>query len=74
MSKVLDLAVEDEVIDYCANEICGKEIFFGQPVTKIGHGLVCSGKCLVEKIGAVTIIAGREVKQESEQEVTDPQL
>ncbi|GAA0844468.1 hypothetical protein GCM10008915_47340 [Bifidobacterium pullorum subsp. gallinarum] len=67
MSKVTDL-IANEVIDYCANELCGKEIHFG------GHELVCSGKCLVEKIGAVTIIAGREVKQESEQEVTDPQL
>lgn len=73
MSKVLDL-IADEVIDYCANELCGKEIYFGQPVTRIGHELVCSGKCLVEKVGAITIIAGREVKQESEQEVTDPQL
>lgn len=60
MSKVLDLAVEDEIIDYCANELCGKEIHFGQPVTKIGHELVCSGKCLIQKIGGVTIIAGRK--------------
>ncbi|MGG3278895.1 hypothetical protein [Paenibacillus solani] len=58
MSKVLNLEAEDEVIDYCANETCGKEIYFGQKVTKIGHELVCSGKCLVEKIGAITIIAG----------------
>ncbi|MEK4980845.1 hypothetical protein [Bacillus sp. FSL K6-6540] len=68
MSKVLDLAVEDEIIDYCANEKCGQEIHFGQPVTKIGHELVCSGKCLVEKIGAVTVIAGREVNEPSEQD------
>ncbi|KZS48096.1 hypothetical protein AWU65_20280 [Paenibacillus glucanolyticus] len=59
MSRVLNLAAEDEVLDYCANETCGKEIYFGQLVTKIGHELVCSGKCLVEKIGAVTIIAGK---------------
>ncbi|AWP28753.1 hypothetical protein [Paenibacillus sp. Cedars] len=60
MSKGLNLTVENEVVDYCANEKCGKEINRGQPVTKIGHELVCSGKCLVEKLGAVTIIAGRE--------------
>ncbi|MED5019304.1 hypothetical protein P9847_18540 [Paenibacillus chibensis] len=59
MSKVLDAVVPD-VIDYCANEECGAEIFAGQPVTKIGHELVCSGKCLMQKLGAVTIIAGRE--------------
>ncbi|WP_236575981.1 hypothetical protein [Paenibacillus sp. USDA918EY] len=50
-----------EIIDYCANEACGAEIFEGQPVTKIGHELVCSGKCLMQKIGAVTIIAGKDV-------------
>ncbi|MCM3494528.1 hypothetical protein M4D52_13890 [Paenibacillus lactis] len=59
MSKVTNL-IADEVIDFCANENCGKEIHFGQPVTKIGRELVCSGRCLVEKIGAVTVIAGRE--------------
>ncbi|OME86503.1 MULTISPECIES: hypothetical protein [Paenibacillus] len=73
MSKVTDL-ISDEVIDYCANELCGKEIYFGQPVSKIGHELVCSGKCLIEKIGGVTVIAGREVRNQSEHEVTDPQL
>lgn len=49
MSKVLGLTAKDEIIDYCANALCGKEIHFGQPVTKIGHELVCSGKCLVEE-------------------------
>ncbi|QCT03322.1 hypothetical protein E6C60_2610 [Paenibacillus algicola] len=61
MSKVQDLEA-DEVIDYCANEKCGKEIHIGQPVTKFGHELLCSGKCLIERIGGVTIIAGKEVK------------
>jgi hypothetical protein len=61
MSKVLDMVVPD-VIDYCANEKCGAEIVVGQPATKIGHELVCSGKCLMQKLGAVTIIAGREVR------------
>lgn len=61
MSKVLDINRTD-VIDYCANENCGAEIFVGQPVTKIGHELVCSGKCLMQKLGAVTVIAGREVR------------
>ncbi|GIO34379.1 hypothetical protein J2TS6_55200 [Paenibacillus albilobatus] len=60
MSKVLETVVPD-VIDYCANEACGAEILEGQPVTKIGHELVCSGKCLMQKIGAVTIIAGKDV-------------
>lgn len=59
MSKVLDLKAED-VIDYCANEACGAEIRFGQPVYKVGHELVCSGRCLVTKLGAKTVIAGRE--------------
>lgn len=52
--------MDKEIIDYCANEKCGKEIYIGDPVSKIGHELVCSGKCLVEKVGAVTIIAGKE--------------
>lgn len=60
LSKVLETVVPD-VIDYCANEECGAEIFVGQPVTKIGNELVCSGKCLMKKLGAVTIIAGKEV-------------
>lgn len=60
MIKRLNLAVENEVVDYCANEKCGKEILLGQPVTKIGHELVCSGRCLIEKLGAVTVIAGRD--------------
>lgn len=59
MSKVLGMVAPD-VIDYCANEECGAEIVVGQPATKIGHELVCSGKCLMQKLGAVTIIAGRE--------------
>ncbi|BFH60717.1 hypothetical protein [Paenibacillus azoreducens] len=63
MSKVLDMVAPD-VIDYCANEECGAEIYFGQPVTKIGNELVCSGKCLIKKLGAVTVIAGREVSAE----------
>lgn len=58
MSKVLDSILPD-VIDYCANEDCGAEIFVGQPVTKIGHELVCSGRCLIHKVGGVTIIAGK---------------
>ncbi|WP_411553303.1 hypothetical protein [Paenibacillus lautus] len=52
------MELQKEVIDYCANEKCGKEIYIGDPVSKIGHELVCSGKCLVEKVGAVTVIAG----------------
>ncbi len=59
MSKVLDLKAED-VVDYCANEACGEEIHFGQPVYKVGHELVCCGSCLVAKLGAKTVIAGRE--------------
>lgn len=47
-----------EVIDYCANEKCGKEIYFGQPVWKIGHDLVCSSECLLKQLGAKTVIAG----------------
>ncbi|WP_232436826.1 hypothetical protein [Paenibacillus senegalimassiliensis] len=52
--------MEKEVIDYCANEYCGKEIHFGQPVFRIGHELVCNGQCLVEKLGAKATIAGRD--------------
>lgn len=59
MSKVLDL-VNDDVIDYCANEACGAEIHFGQSVFKVGYELVCSGACLVAKLGAKTVIAGQE--------------
>ncbi|EHB65233.1 hypothetical protein [Paenibacillus lactis] len=73
MSRVTDL-IADEVIDYCANGECGHEIRFGQPVWKIDFELVCSSSCLLKKLGAVTVIAGKEVKQESEQEVADPQL
>ncbi|MFF1538401.1 hypothetical protein [[Kitasatospora] papulosa] len=61
LNKVLDIIVP-EVVDYCANEECGAEIVVGQPATKIGHELVCSGACLMKKLGAVTIIAGREVR------------
>lgn len=49
----------DEVIDYCANPECEAEIHFGQACYKVGHELVCSGKCLVAKLGAKTAIAGR---------------
>lgn len=49
-----------EVIDYCANEECNKEIFFGQPVWKIGHELVCCSSCLLRMAGAKTVIAGRD--------------
>lgn len=49
-----------EVIDYCANEECNKEIFFGQPVWKIGYDLVCSTNCLLRQMGAKTVIAGRD--------------
>ncbi|MGM1047633.1 MAG: hypothetical protein ACQEXX_15985 [Bacillota bacterium] len=73
MSKVLDLN-QNEVIDYCANPECEAEIFIHQPVWKIGHELVCSPECLLKKVGAVTIIAGREVNKQSEQEIADPQL
>jgi hypothetical protein len=69
MSKVLDMVAPD-VIDYCANEECGEEIYFGQPVLKIGHELVCSGQCLMKKLGAVTVIAGKEVLP-SESDGTD---
>lgn len=49
-----------EVIEICANEECNAEIYYGQPAFKIGHDLVCSGECLVKKLGARTVIAGRE--------------
>ncbi|OPA76975.1 hypothetical protein BVG16_15830 [Paenibacillus selenitireducens] len=52
-----------DVIDYCANEECGAEIYVGQPVLKIGHELVCTGACLLKKLGAVTVIAGEGVNQ-----------
>ncbi|MCM3041684.1 hypothetical protein M3201_18480 [Paenibacillus motobuensis] len=61
MSKVLDLQ-SDEVIEICANPECNSEIYFGQPVFKIGHDLVCSGKCLMKQLGAKTVIAGKEDK------------
>lgn len=59
MSKVLDLECQ-EVVDCCANEACGNEIYFGQPVWKIGHDLVCSSECLLKQLGAKTVIAGKE--------------
>ncbi|WP_410769614.1 hypothetical protein [Fontibacillus sp. BL9] len=64
MSKVQDLQ-STEVIDHCANPECGTEIHFGQACYKIGHELVCSGGCLVKKLGAVTVIAGREAANEA---------
>lgn len=51
-----------EVIDYCANPACGAEIYEGQACMQVGHELVCSGACLVAKLGAVTVIAGKEDK------------
>jgi hypothetical protein len=54
-----------EIVDYCANEACGAEIHFGQPVYKVGKELVCCGRCLVAKLGAKTVIAGKEDKDES---------
>lgn len=54
-----------EVIDICANPECNSEIYFGQPVFKIGHDLVCSGKCLMKMLGAKTVIAGKEVNDEA---------
>ncbi|WP_068779630.1 hypothetical protein [Paenibacillus sp. GM2] len=59
MSKVLDLQ-SVEAIEICANPECNSEIYFGQPVFKIGHDLVCSGKCLMKMLGAKTVIAGRD--------------
>ncbi|MGG3282763.1 hypothetical protein [Paenibacillus solani] len=58
MSKVLNLAAEEEVIDYCANETCGKEIHFGQLAWKIDFELVCSSNCLLKKLGIVSVTAG----------------
>lgn len=59
MSKVLDLQSE-EVIEICANPECNSEIYFGQPVFKIGHDLICGATCLMKQLGAKTVIAGRE--------------
>jgi hypothetical protein len=66
-AKYMDIPKNDldtgssDVIDYCANEECGAEIHIGQSVLKIGHDLVCSGACLIKKLGAVTVIAGKGV-------------
>ncbi|MNW64422.1 hypothetical protein D3C74_427040 [compost metagenome] len=59
MSKVLDLQ-SNVVIEICANPECNAEIYFGQPVFKIGHDLVCGATCLMKVFGAKTVIAGRE--------------
>lgn len=67
MSKVLDLQ-SDEVIEICANPDCNAEIYFGQPVFKIGHDLVCSGKCLMKQLGAKTVIAGQNREDDAEGE------
>jgi len=53
------------IIDNCANESCGAPIHFGQACMRVGHELVCSGACLVAKLGAVTVIAGKEDKDEA---------
>lgn len=50
----------NEIIDYCANESCSAPIHFGQACMQVGHELVCSGACLVAKLGAVITIAGKE--------------
>lgn len=57
MSTIHD---KNEVIDICADPECNKEIFFGQPVWKKGHDLICSTACLLRVLGAKTVIAGRE--------------
>lgn len=49
-----------EVIEICANPECNSEIYFGQPVFKIGHDLVCGATCLMKMLGARTVIAGKE--------------
>lgn len=60
MSKeVIDLD-SNEVIDICADPDCNSEIYFGQPVWKRGHDLICSSDCLLRVLGAKTVIAGRE--------------
>ncbi|MEK5479920.1 hypothetical protein NYE70_23780 [Paenibacillus sp. FSL R5-0407] len=51
---------QPEVVDHCANEECGAEIYFGQDCYQVGHELVCSGGCLVKKLRARTVIAGRK--------------
>ncbi|WP_110933287.1 hypothetical protein [Paenibacillus bouchesdurhonensis] len=61
MSKDL----ENEVIDICADPDCNAEIYFGQPVWKKGHDLICSTPCLLRQLGAKTVIAGREETHES---------
>lgn len=66
MSKVLDLKPAGEVVDYCSNPECGREIMFGEPVWPVGHELCCTSQCLIKKLGAVTVIAGREVRQVNE--------
>ncbi|MBA9086981.1 hypothetical protein FHR92_003461 [Fontibacillus solani] len=56
----------NEVLNYCANESCNAPIHFGQAVFKVGHELVCSGKCLVAKLGAKTVTAGKEEPEGNE--------
>lgn len=56
----------NEIIDYCANKSCGAPIHFGQACMKVGHDLVCSGACLVAKLGAVTVVAGKEEPERNE--------
>ncbi|GAA0382407.1 hypothetical protein [Paenibacillus motobuensis] len=60
--------ISTEVIDYCANPECNSEIFFGQPVFKIGHDLVCGATCLMKMLGAKTVIAGQTREDDAEGE------
>ncbi|MNJ64444.1 hypothetical protein D3C77_603930 [compost metagenome] len=65
MSRVTDLDSQ-EVVDYCANEACGNEIYFGQSVWKIGRDLVCSSECLLAQLKAKPVVAGKDTEKGGE--------
>ncbi len=47
--------ITKELVDECENDNCQSEIVEGQEVWRKGFGLYCSGRCLAESMGAVTI-------------------
>ncbi|MEK5058605.1 hypothetical protein BK126_03170 [Paenibacillus sp. FSL H7-0326] len=49
---------EADVIEYCANETCGNEIYQGEKAVTYGDALCCSFKCVAVIMGAYEITAG----------------
>ncbi|MBG9737116.1 hypothetical protein [Paenibacillus alvei] len=53
-----------EVIDHCP--VCEEEIFFGQPVWKVGREFCCSVPCMVRRVQVKVVIAGKDEHQHAD--------